>query len=113
MAALLVAGCSSWRAVPKPMPGSADVPQYVRILVHDGRLLEVDSPVVRGDSLFGQRADPGDLDSLEVAMSIQDIRSIEARKADGAKSLFLVLGVVGVAFLIGTIVVGYSAGEVF
>jgi hypothetical protein len=78
-------------ASPKP-------PEHVRVTTSTGARFTVDAPRLVNDSIFGTTVtvDPkGTPITRAVAMPLPDLRTVEVRKADGASTMMLVVGIVG------------------
>ncbi len=88
---VLLGACTSWRVqpvAPVELLGQS-TPSEARVRLHDGRKVIVRQPRLRSDSVVS--GFPGDSSALAVA----GIDSIELRKGDAAKSIGLVLLIVG------------------
>jgi hypothetical protein len=91
-AAVLIAtvlhGCTSWHVRPLPLQPahfSRSVhPGKVRLTLADGSRVTVPSPVIRGDSMFGN--------SPPVALALTSIRWAEVLQTDDGKSILLMAG---------------------
>jgi len=100
--AMVLNGCSSWRTeevAPASYIASAH-PQVVRLTLLDSTRLELESPVVEGDTIRGRaRGQAGDSLALR-AVAQSEVRSLEVRHADTGKSALLGVGVVAGAAVV-------------
>jgi len=92
-------GCSSWR----PAPGSPDPAQLpagtdeIRVTLSDGSRLELHSPVLRADSLYGLEPKSGSgghapATRKPLALATANIASLERPEDDSGKTTAFVLG---------------------
>lgn len=81
---LVAHGCMTWK---QGSGGSretlAENPKKVRITLSDGRRVELNSPVLQGDSLVGSRS------RVRVAVPLDDVRSVEVRRVSVARTVLL------------------------
>jgi hypothetical protein len=93
--AMVLNGCSSWRTE-EVAPASyiaSTHPQMVRLTLLNLTIVELESPVVEGDSIRGREPGQG-ADSVGMrAVAQGDVRSLEVRHPDGGKSVLLGVGV--------------------
>jgi hypothetical protein len=96
---MLGAGCRTWQPVPPPSAGAPTTLPRVRVLRADGSRVEVDQVYVRGDTLYGERRTGTAPGSREVvAVPVDSVRRVEARRVSGARTGALAGGVLlGVA----------------
>ncbi len=100
LAALLVAGCSSWRAQegpPSTILQGDDRPDRVRLVFISGEKMEVHGATIAGDSLIAERrdvrgsgwgADSRAIRNVErVAIQTSDVQSVQHRKFNLAKTV--------------------------
>jgi hypothetical protein len=104
--ALTLSGCSSWRLQEGPPRAAVEEANRltgpVRVTLYGGKSVVVYRPQVVGDSLFGVLNEKQR--SVEFSVPTADIKRIESRKTDEAKSIattFVVIGVLaGLVLLI-------------
>ncbi|MGN6390841.1 MAG: hypothetical protein ACTHM9_01150 [Gemmatimonadales bacterium] len=91
----LLAACHTWRTQPvSPADVLATSPSEVRLHLHDGRRVVVRRPALRADTVVSQ------LPNDTVAMALTEVDSAALRKGDTAKTMGLVLLIVGVPALL-------------
>lgn len=92
--ALLVgqlAGCTSWRvASTPPAQFTAGSTELVRVVRRNGTEVTLREAQVRGDTLYGT---PSPVPGQRLAIPLSDVRTIEVRQGDTAKTVGLVVGV--------------------
>jgi hypothetical protein len=92
---VLFAACHTWRTQSvRPAEVLAAPPAQVRLSLHDGRRVVVRHPALRADTVVSQA--PGD----PFAMALTAVDSVALRKGDAAKTVGLVLLIVGVPALL-------------
>jgi hypothetical protein len=116
LAALLLAGCSSWHAttVPEPAPG-APAPQSlgtVQVRLADGRTLEVHHATADVDSIRGDLARDKIMarHGRRVAFARSDVRVIEQRGFSTGKTMGLIVVLAATAGLALEAVIGAIVG---
>jgi hypothetical protein len=113
VAALLLAvylpACTSYRTTTQPvaeLTAAPKPPEHIRVTTTAGATVEVNAPRVVNDTLYGSTwtAGPkGQLRAGVMTIPIADIRTVEVRASDGAKTAMLVVGVVTVVSLISLV----------
>ena len=99
---LTLAGCSSWRPVRAPLAAGLagpEAPRSVRVRLVDGTSFDLGQPSVTADSLRGQRVIGVDyigrssITRTEAhAVALAEVRVIEVKHHDGAKTALVVIG---------------------
>lgn len=93
--------CTSYRATTQPLAevtAAPTAPAHIRVTTTAGAQIEVDSPRVANDTLYGSTwvTGPGGQQRAGImTIPISDIRTVEVKKGDGMKTLLLVGGIVG------------------
>jgi hypothetical protein len=105
--ALTLAGCVGWGPYesPAPLSESRGVPYRLRGTMTDGRRVELTSPFVRTDTLFGRTGPPRDT----VALAVSDVRGLERERLDIWRTLGLT--VAPVAALFAVVAIGCSIDD--
>ncbi len=97
-----LSGCYKWSVQPAP----ESTPERARITLSDGRVVELRSLEIRGDSVVGfaktesreRTGQPVWGDTLQT-YPLADVTEFEVRKTDRRKTIALVGGLAGIAFL--------------
>jgi len=91
------AACSSLRPVREPARYIAENnPPIVRVIEkQNGLIMTIAEPRVRGDSLVGRRA----ADNRPVAVPLDQVYTLSARRLSGGRTALLILGVLTVTGL--------------
>jgi hypothetical protein len=92
LASMSLSGCHGWRAQPNP-PSGAQLPSPARITRTDESVLVLRDAAVSHDSIVGQVDRSGE--AVRVAIPLSQVRSIDARRMDGARTALLGVGVLG------------------
>ena len=100
--------CTSWH-IGTPTPAQfveTEHPQSVRVTRTDGTTIQLQSPMIRGDSLVGTiSARPAREDSSKtVSLALSDVRFVEVKRTSTGKTLLavgggLALGIVVLALI--------------
>lgn len=98
-----LAACQKWTTVESPIASTVEKnePKHVRITTTDGRVIELDSPSVRGDSLTGSIAG-----ERQPMVAIAEIEKLEFR---GSNVGLTVLSIAGAAAIVVAIVLATNA----
>lgn len=93
-----LAACQKWTTVESPIASTVEKnePRRVRITTTDGRVMELDSPTVQGDSLTGSIAG-----EQQPMVAIAEIEKLEFR---GSNVGLTVLSIAGAAAIVLAIV---------
>lgn len=100
-----LAACQKWTTVESPIASTVEKndPGRVRVTTTDGRVMELDSPTVQGDSLTGSTA------GEQVPMvAIAEIEKLEFR---GSNVGLTVLSIAGAAAIVVAVVLATNAGK--
>ncbi len=100
-----LAACQKWTTVESPIASTVgkNDPGRVRVTTTDGRVMELDSPTVQGDSLTGSTA------GEQVPMvAIAEIEKLEFR---GSNVGLTVLSIAGAAAIVVAVVLATNAGK--
>ncbi|MEE8595733.1 MAG: hypothetical protein V3T25_07675 [Gemmatimonadota bacterium] len=100
-----LAACQKWTTVESPIASTVEKnePNRVRVTTTDGRVMELDSPTVQGDSLTGSTA------GEQVPMvAIAEIEKLEFR---GSNVGLTVLSIAGAAAIVVAVVLATNAGK--
>ena len=100
-----LAACQKWTTVESPIASTVEKndPGRVRVTTTDGRVMELDSPTVQGDSLTGSTA------GEQVPMvAIAEIEKLEFR---GSNVGLTVLSIAGAAAIVVAVVLATNAGN--
>ena len=100
-----LAGCQRWTTVESPIASTVErnEPGRVRITTSDGRVFELDSPTVQGDSLAGSiGGEPGPM------VAIADIQKLEFR---GTNVGLTVLSIAGAAAIVVAIILATNPSD--
>lgn len=98
LASMTLSGCQGWRAQTNP-PSGAQLPNPARITRTDESMLVLRNAAVSHDSIVGQVGRSGATE--RVAVPLSQVRRIDARRMDGARTALLGAGVlVGVFGLV-------------
>jgi len=109
-ALLLIAylsACTSFQSTSEPLVQLTAEPKpvkTVRVTTTAGTSIEVDTPRVVNDTLFGSTwtaGSGGKQASQAVVLPLADIQTVEVKKSDGTATVLVVAGVVGVIVLLG------------
>ena len=84
----LQAACVTWSERPTPRPQAASLPARVRVTRMDRTSVVLIDPYVRGDSLRGTRFDQP---TEDVAIALDDVSRVEARRVNVGATTGLVL----------------------
>lgn len=97
-----VPACTSWHALPATAPApTPDKPRTLRITLRDGSKLELLEAFVLGDSLVGEQIYR--YRRFRTAVPVGQIHATEERRVNVGQTVALVVGVVGIAAVIGII----------
>ena len=113
MAVIGMSGCTQWRVAPGPsrdaLTGVGE--RRVRLLLRDGRQVEMHAPRIIGDSLVGYEAvrEKGE----RRAVAVSQVSQVEVQTADGSRTLLTIgLLAVGVAAAwIAWLMIGLSSAH--
>lgn len=102
---VLAPACTRWAAPREPLPEAfaRDSAQTIRVRERSGKQYYVHSPRLRHDTLFGTQGE-----DVKVKIPMSDVASVQVLRRDKARSLGLVVGIVGLATLIG-----FGLSEIF
>ena len=100
-----LAACQKWTTVESPIASTVEKndPGRVRVTTMDGRVMELDSPTVQGDSLTGSVAG-----EQKPMVAIAEIEKLEFR---GSNVGLTVLSIAGAAAIVVAIVLATNAGN--
>lgn len=100
-----LAACQKWTAVESPIASTVEKndPGHVRVTTTDGRILELDSPTVQGDSLTGSIAG-----EQQPMVAIAEIEKLEFRESNVGLT---VLSIAGAAAIVAAIVLATNPGN--
>jgi hypothetical protein len=100
-----LAACQKWTTVESPIASTVEKndPGHVRVTTTDGRILELDSPTVQGDSLTGSIA--GEQQQM---VAIAEIEKLEFRESNVGLT---VLSIAGAAAIVAAIVLATNPGN--
>ncbi len=105
MLTCLLSGCYKW--TPATVRGS---PEHARLTLDDGRVVELRSLEIRGDSVAGfakqesrRTGQPVWSDTLQT-YALADVTAFEVRQKDKGRTRFLVAGLVLTAVAVGLVV---------
>jgi len=100
-----LAACQKWTTVESPIASTVEKndPGRVRVTTMDGRVMELDSPTVQGDSLIGSVAG-----EQKPMVAIAEIEKLEFR---GSNVGLTVLSIAGAAAIVVAIVLATNAGN--
>lgn len=100
-----LAACHRWTTVESPIASTVEKnePGRVRVTTADGRVVELESPTVRGDSLVGTIAGEG-----QPPVAIADIEKLEFRQSNVGLT---VLTIAGAAAIVLAVVLATNPGE--
>ena len=78
---VFLAGCYTWRptTVSPPELIEEEAPEQVRVTQWNGEQVTISNPKVQADSIVG----------AEAGIALEDVRGIEVRRLDGAKTFFV------------------------
>ena len=99
--------CTTWRASAEGPAAliPREVPEEVRLTTYDGAIVTIRAPIVRNDSIVSSEAG-------EPALALSEVRQIEVRQFDGARTVGLVAGgVAGAALWTAALAGSGGAGE--
>jgi hypothetical protein len=108
LALLIVLGmpaCTTWR-VSAERPEAvipSEAPEAVRLTTHQGAVATIRAPLLRNDSIVSSEA-------RQPALALSEVRGLEVRQFDGARTIGLAAVGVAVAALWTTVMAG-SGGE--
>ena len=100
-----LAACQKWTTVESPIASTVErnEPNQVRVTTMDGRVMELDSPTVQGDSLTGSIAG-----EQQPMVAIAEIEKLEFR---GSNVGLTVLSIAGAAAIVVAVVLATNAGN--
>jgi hypothetical protein len=100
-----LAACQKWTTVESPIASTVEKndPGHVRVTTTDGRILELDSPTVLGDSLTGSIAG-----EQQPMVAIAEIEKLEFRESNVGLT---VLSIAGAAAIVVAIVLATNPGN--
>jgi hypothetical protein len=100
-----LAACQKWTTVESPIASTVEKndPGHVRVTTTDGRILELDSPTVQGDSLTGSIAG-----EQQPMVAIAEIEKLEFRESNVGLT---VLSIAGAAAIVVAIVLATNPGN--
>ncbi len=100
-----LAACQKWTTVESPIASTVEKnePNQVRVTTMDGRVLELDSPTVQGDSLTGSIAG-----EQQPMVAIAEIERLEFR---GSNVGLTVLSIAGAAAIVLAIILATNPGD--
>jgi len=99
--------CTSFQVTSQPLAQLTAQPtpvEKVRVTTADGAQIDVNSPRVTNDTLYGSMwtaASGGKQSAGVVTIPVTDIRTVEVRKSDGSSTAMLVIGIVAAVVLLG------------
>jgi len=96
-----LSGCSSWRVQPAPAT-SHGAPERARITLSDGRVVELRSLEIRGDSVAGFAKAGSRGDTLQT-YALADVTEFEVRESETGKTIllgFLVFATLGTVIIV-------------
>ena len=102
-----VSGCTTWRASAEGPAAviPSEAPEAVRLTAHDGAIATIRAPMLRNDSIVS--SEPG-----EPALALSEVRTLEVRGFDGARTVGLAAaGVAGAALWTAVLAGSGGAGE--
>jgi hypothetical protein len=105
LALTTLAACQKWTTVESPIASTVEKnePGRVRVTTMDGRVMELDSPTVQGDSLTGSIAG-----EPKPMVAIAEIEKLEFR---GSNVGLTVLSIAGAAAIVVAIVLATNPGD--
>ncbi|MHC4711343.1 MAG: hypothetical protein ACYTA3_13260 [Planctomycetota bacterium] len=105
LALTMLAACQKWTTVESPIASTVEKnePGRVRVTTMDGRVMELDSPTVQGDSLTGSIAG-----KQQPMVAIAEIEKLEFR---GSNVGLTVLSIAGAAAIVVAIVLATNPGN--
>ncbi len=100
-----LAACQKWTTVESPIASTVEKndPGHVRVTTTDGRILELDSPTVQGDSLAGSIAG-----EQQPRVAIAEIEKLEFRESNVGLT---VLSIAGAAAIVVAIVLSTNPDD--
>ena len=100
-----LAACQKWTTVESPIASTVgkNDPGHVRVTTTDGRILELDSPTVQGDSLTGSIAG-----EQQPMVAIAEIEKLEFRESNVGLT---VLSIAGAAAIVVAIVLATNPDD--
>ncbi len=100
-----LAACQKWTTVESPIASTVEKnePNQVRVTTMDGRVLELDSPTVQGDSLTGSIAG-----EQQPMVAIAEIERLEFR---GSNVGLTVLSIAGAAAIVLAIILATNPSD--
>ncbi len=100
-----LAACQKWTTVESPIASTVEKnePNQVRVTTMDGRVMELDSPTVQGDSLTGSIAG-----EQQPMVAIAEIEKLEFR---GSNVGLTVLSIAGAAAIVLAIILATNPGD--
>lgn len=101
----MLAACQKWTTVESPIASTVEKnePNQVRVTTMDGRVMELDSPTVQGDSLTGSIAG-----EQQPMVAIAEIEKLEFR---GSNVGLTVLSIAGAAAIVLAIFLATNPGQ--
>ena len=112
---LWLAACQKYVMVQPPLERSLaeEKPTKVRVTLAEGGSVFIAHPRIEADSLVGLDADSWDgrrkVYTNSVRIALDDVYSVEAKKADSGKTVLLVFGIIGGVILVGSVL--YAATD--
>jgi len=90
-------GCHKWTTVESPIARTVEQndPARVRVTTLDGKVMELDSPSVQGDSLAGSIAG-----EQKPRVAIEDIERLEFRQSNVGLAVLAVAGAAAIALAV-------------
>lgn len=100
-----LAACQRWTTVESPIASTVEKndPDHIRITTTDGRVMELRSPIVEGDSIAGTVAG-----EPQAMVAIAEIEKLEFRQSNAGLTL---LSVAGAAAIVLAIVLATNPGD--
>ncbi len=116
MLVYFLSGCYKWSVQPGPL-ALDEAPERARITLSDGRVVELRSLEIRGDSVVGfaqteSRGRTGQLvwgDTLHT-YPLADVTRFEVRKTDVVGTVGLVAGIGAALLIVTAVVIGSTSG---
>ena len=107
---LLLAGCYTYLPTPigPDLFASDQRPSSVRVTLESGESRVLDEPAMRNDSIVGftdQRAASGSMESVEVGVAIEDVRSLAVPELNVGKTVLSAFGTLVATAALGTLLV--------
>ncbi len=101
----LLPGCHKWTTVESPIARAVEQndPARVRVTTLDGKVMELDSPSVQGDSLTGSIAG-----EQKPMVAIENIERLEFRQSNVGLALLAIAGAAAIAL---AVVIAVNPGD--